>query len=68
MWYHSERTRGNSFKPEERRSVRDVREKCLIQRTLRSWNRLSGEVMGAPSLGAFEAWMEPWQPDLVFGL
>jgi len=50
MLSDSKRTRGNGFKLEEGRFGLDVRKKCFTQTVVKYWNRLSRDVVDAPSL------------------
>ena len=59
------RTRGNSFKLEERRFRRDIRKKLFTVRVVRHCNRLPSKTVGAPSLGAFKARLDGALSNLV---
>ena len=54
----SNRTRGNGFKLQEGRFRQDRRKKFFTVRMVKHWNRLSGEVVDAPSLETFKVRLE----------
>jgi len=56
---------GNGFKLAEGRFRLDIRNKFLTVRVVRHWNRLSSEVVDAPSLEALKAKLDGASSNLV---
>jgi len=57
--------RGNGFKEEEGIFRLDIRKKFFTVRVVRHWNRLSSEVVDAPSLQASKARLDGAVSNLV---
>jgi len=60
-----DRRRGNGFKLGEGRFRLDIRKKLFTMRVAKHWNRLSREVVEAPSLETFEARLDRALSNLV---
>jgi len=61
----SNRTRENSFKPEEGRIRLDVRRKFFTVKVVRHWSWMPHEAVNVPSLEAFKARMDGASSNLV---
>ena len=68
MRVDSGRTRENGFKRRQGRLRLDIRKKFFTQRVVMHWNRLSKEVVDAPSLEAFKARLDVALGSLVWWL
>ena len=58
--------RRNDFKLEEGRFRPDIRKKLFAVRVVRHWNRLSSEVVDAPSMEAIKARLDGTLSNLVW--
>ena len=67
-WVDSDRTTGNGFKLRQGRFRFTIRKKFFTQRVVTHWNRLSKEVVDAPSLEAFKARLDVALGSLVWWL
>ena len=61
----SDKMRGNGFKLKKGRFRLDKRQKLFTMRVVRHWNKLSGEVVAAPSLAVFKARLDGAWSNLV---
>jgi len=68
MRVDSDRTRGNGFQLEQGEFRLDIRKKFFTQRVVMHWNRLTKEVVDAPSLQAFKARLDVALGSLVWWL
>jgi len=64
----SDRTRGNGFQLRQGRFRLDIRWNFFTRRVVTYWNRLTKEVVDAPSLEAFKARLDVALGSLVWWL
>ena len=67
MRVNSDRTRRNGFKLSQGTFRLDIRRKFFSQSVVTHWNRLTKEVVDAPSLEAFKARLDVALGSLVCG-